>query len=130
MKKVTIIIITMILLVGSLVWGAAWDNLMYGTSSGEKTSDTAVVAQECFLIGVLVITDGTNDATVILYDDPDSADGTKLWEIVVTGSDNYGGGLFPYPIRASTGIYADLTGTGASVIVYYRLIDAKYKQPI
>lgn len=129
MKKLTIIV-AIILLFAALAWGLPWDNLMYATSSGEQTSDAAIVAQESFLVGILIITDGTNDATVVLYDDPDSADGTKLWEAVVTGSDNYGGGLFPYPIRASTGIYADLTGTGASVIVYYRLIDAVYKQPV
>ncbi|KKN72800.1 hypothetical protein LCGC14_0406550 [marine sediment metagenome] len=89
-------------------------------SSGEKTSDTAIVAVAAQLGGILIITDGTNDATVILYDNATAASGTKLWEAKVPGSDEYGGCMFPEPVEAMNGIYADLTGTGASCIVYYR----------
>ena len=89
-------------------------------SSGEKTSDTAIVAVAAQLGGLLILTDGTNDATVTLYDNATTNSGTKLWEAKVPASDEYGGCMFPEPIEAMAGIYADLTGTGASVIVYYR----------
>lgn len=91
------------------------------TSSGEKTASAAVTTQKSILGGVLIITDGTNDATIIIYDNASAASGTKVWEAVVTGSDNYGGGIFPHPIRCSKGIYISIAGTGASAIVYYDL---------
>ena len=88
-------------------------------SSGEITSSSAAASVPAKLGGLLILTDGTNDATVILYDAA-SATGTKLWEAKVPASDEYGGCMFPEPIEAMIGIWAELSGTGASCIVYYR----------
>jgi len=88
-------------------------------STGEITADGAAVSSDCYLVSILVITDGSNDAMVILYDNASAASGTKLAEIKVNASDNYGGRNWPFPVKANNGIYADLTGTGASCIVEY-----------
>jgi hypothetical protein len=86
--------------------------------SGELTSSAQVKTGKCFLSAVLVITDGTNAATVILYDNT-SAAGKKLWEGVVAGATQYGGRNWTFPVRVETGIYCSISGTGASAIVEY-----------
>jgi hypothetical protein len=101
----------------SVAYGATF----FLTSSGELTASAAVAAQKSILGGVLIMTDGTNDATIIIYDHATAASGTKIWESVITGSDNYGGGIFPHPIRCANGIYVSISGTGASAIVFYSL---------
>ena len=88
-------------------------------SSGEKTEDTVIKASAGVLGGIIILTDGTNDATAKLYDHASAASGTKLWEAKVPATDEYGGALFPFVIAFANGCYLDLTGTGASAIVYY-----------
>jgi len=90
------------------------------TTSDLQTGDAAVKASAGWLGGFLIITDGTNDGTLILYDDPDSADGTVLAKWVVAGGDNCGGVMFPFPVEATTGIYGDISGIGANWIAYYQ----------
>ena len=86
--------------------------------SGEITSSAQVYTGKCFLSSVLVITDGTNAATVIVYDNT-SAAGKKLGEWVVAGATQYGGRNWTFPVRATNGIYCSISGTGASAIVEY-----------
>ena len=90
---------------------------MYSASktSGELTGDGQVFTGPGRLTSVLIITDGTNDATVILYDNT-SATGTKLWQGIVKGADNYGGRNWVFPVEFTNGVYRDLNGTGASCI--------------
>lgn len=88
---------------------------MASETSGEITSDGQVFSGPGRLCSILIITDGTNDATVTLYDNT-SAAGTKLWEGIVKGADNYGGRNWTYPVKFTNGVYADLSGTGASCI--------------
>lgn len=83
--------------------------------SGEITSDGQVFTGPGALTDILIITDGTNDATVTLWDNT-SAAAPKLWEGKVKGADNYGGRNWSRPRLYTTGVYADLTGTDASCI--------------
>lgn len=92
-------------------------------SPGEKTAGFNVYSGECLFAGILVVTDGSNDAKVIVYDNTE-ASGTVKWETTVTGSDHYGGGLFPFPVHMENGIYVDVTGTGASYIPFYGKLSA------
>jgi hypothetical protein len=92
--------------------------------SGEIATGTAAAAYAgpCYLIGVQLISDGTNDPKVILYDDPDSANGTVLVEMSfdVSQSGKITDSFFPTkPIRCDYGIWVVPTGTGATAIVYY-----------
>lgn len=91
----------------------------FSQSSGEKTSDTAVYTSTCYLSGVEVITDGTNDAKLIIYDNSSGASGKKLLEMTVPGSNNYGVRDWSHPVEAVNGLYGDVTGTGASFFIEY-----------
>ena len=91
-------------------------------SSGEKTADALIVTGKGILAGVQLISDLTNDVTLIVYDNT-AASGTKLYERVLDVSVEGFGKLEELPgagVRADNGIYADVTGTGASYILYYR----------
>lgn len=91
-------------------------------ASYELTTNTQLSTKSTLFGGVLVITDGTNNAVVNLYDVAaagDAAASTKVWEQTVLGSDQYGGGLFPNVIRCHNGLYITISGTGASCIVFY-----------
>ena len=93
----------------------AFDDSM---GSGERTDDSLIYSNRCYITGVLIITDGTNDARVIIYDNT-SATGTVRWEQTVAGADNYGGRDWAFPKRFENGIYVDVNGTGASYIIEY-----------
>jgi hypothetical protein len=83
----------------------------------EKTSDGAVKAAGGALAAV-VLTGGSAAATVDLYDNPSAASGSKL--ITLKCAANTSVTFCPaFPVVASIGIYADLTGTGAQVFVAY-----------
>ena len=91
----------------------------YAESSGEKTATAIVYDGECFLTAVEVITDGTNDGKVIVYDAL-STDGKVVFEATIIGTVHYGGRVFIPKVHMQTGIYVVLSGTGApSFIVEY-----------
>ena len=112
MKKLFIIALLVIGLVSPVF---ADDSI----NSGEKTADAAVFAGPCVITSILIITDGTNNAKVILYDHASAASGTVRYETTVLGGDNYGGRLWTFPATFYNGIYADVSGTGASYIIEY-----------
>lgn len=87
-------------------------------SLGEFTADGAVFAGRTRLYGVAIITDGTNPADVILYDNAAAASGTKVYEGGVQGASRGATVIFDAPVRCNNGLYLDITGTGASCIVY------------
>ena len=89
------------------------------TSSGLVAADSAIVTGKGHLEAVIGVTDGTNDATCVLYDNASAATGTVLWKGKVTAANNFGGATFPTPINFTNGIYLDITGTNAACIVYY-----------
>ena len=85
---------------------------------GEQTVDKLIYTGSCYITGILIITNGTDDAKVILYDNT-SASGDVRWEQTVIGGDNYGGRSWTYPKKFYNGIYVDVSGTGASYIIEY-----------
>jgi len=115
MKKRLFIIIAALILVASSAWAA----IEYATSSGEQTSDTAITAGTGYITCVHIITDGTNDAKVIVYDNATAASGKVLFEGTIAGGSNFGGKQWAIPAHYTNGIYADVTGTGASYIIEY-----------
>ena len=86
--------------------------------SGEKTSSVLIDTGSGELRGVNINTDGSNNATIILYDNT-AASGVKLWEQVVLGADISGGFFDSFGIEYENGIYLSISGTGASANVYY-----------
>lgn len=91
------------------------------TSSGLKSADTAILVGPGKLRGLQVLADGTNAATVVIYDNPSAASGTILAKVTVdaTLTEASAGGIPSEGVWALTGLYADVTGTGAEFIVYY-----------
>lgn len=112
MKKLCLII--MVLFVFCFVGVAA--GFQGSEGSGEQTADGIVHTGPVYITSILIITNGTDDATVILYDNT-AASGTVRWEQTVAGANNYGGKDWSYPKFFAIGIYADVEGTGASYIV-------------
>jgi hypothetical protein len=86
-------------------------------SSGEQTSSGTLSTGRALLSSVLVITNGTNDATVILYDNT-AASGDKVFEAVVAGANNAELFAFNKDVLCEDGLYLSISGTGASCIVY------------
>lgn len=97
---------------------------MAGTnvSSGLKTADAVVTDRRSILAGVNIVTGGTNDCTIIVYDNASAASGVVLFKMVVTGAND--GAYFNLGddgIRAKNGLYVDLTSTaGGAYVVHYR----------
>ena len=95
----------------------------YCVSSGTKAvagGNIAITSAASKLCGVLIQTDGTNDATIEVWDNT-SAAAPCLFNMTVTGGDDRGGAIFALPIAAMTGLFLDFNScTGCSVEVYYQ----------
>jgi hypothetical protein len=94
-------------------------------STYELTADTQILSKRGALCAITIMTDGSNDARVILYDVAavgDIAITNKLMEITVKGADHYGGRIWDSGnnVRFTEGLYADINGTGASFIVEWK----------
>jgi hypothetical protein len=72
------------------------------------------------LTSLQVIADGTNAATVILYDNASAASGNVLAKIIVDAGATYESMTWDAPIDALNGIYLDISGTGAECVVGYQ----------
>jgi len=90
-------------------------------SSGKKTGDGVIAGQAAIFGGCEIITDGVNDAKVILYNNASAASGQIVFEGTVPGGNNFGGATFETTVRADLGLYLDITGTGAAAIIYFDL---------
>lgn len=90
-------------------------------SSGSLTTSTLVFQGRSRLVAVSVSADGTNPATIIVYDNTSAAADTAhpiLFQTVVPAGVRNQTEIFPLPVSAKTGLYVSVAGTGASVIVY------------
>lgn len=87
-------------------------------STGEKTESALIKTGFGVLTSILVITDGTNAATAMLWDNT-AGSGKKLGEWTVPGASQYGGRNWIFPPKFGVGLYLTLSGTGASAIVEY-----------
>jgi hypothetical protein len=88
-------------------------------SSGLRTADAPIYVGRGTLNAFTVVTDGTNAATVTLYDNATAATGNVLAKMVVGGSAGTGFQAWNLAVRCLNGIFADVSGTGAGYIVYF-----------
>ncbi len=86
-------------------------------SSGTKTTSGQITDSMGALTGVLVMTDGTNNATATLRDGETGK--VIAGPFVVVGASRFGGGTWEIPVRYSSSLWLTLSGTGASAVVYY-----------
>lgn len=87
-------------------------------SSGLQTADTLIFQGKNRINAITLITDGTNPASVLVYDNT-SAAGTVIAKVSAAGAQNTVHVVFEKPVKAELGLYADVTGTGAGYIVFY-----------
>jgi hypothetical protein len=113
--------IFMALMVVLLVAGIAFAQ-QYAIPSGSKTGSALIYTGAASITGIAVSTDGTNAQTVDVYDAL-SATGTKLiptWTVTTSSTDRMQTiGFYP-PVKAGTGIYVNVSGSGTVAYeVYY-----------
>jgi hypothetical protein len=91
-------------------------------SSGLKSADTAIHSGPCIYLGAKALGDGTNAATVIIYDNASAASGTVVGKSVVDAGLTEGSDLVcpEGGVYCQNGLYLDIGGTGAEAIVYFR----------
>jgi hypothetical protein len=114
MKKAILTVLAMVIM--------AFPALAFEGAQGSAvlTEDgAAATGANVYITALTVITDGTNNATVVLYDSASAASGTVIAELWVPGALISDRQVWTFPRKVSAGIYADLTGTGASCIVEY-----------
>jgi len=88
-------------------------------SSGLKTVDAVIQTGRNRINAITLLGDGTNAASVIVYDNPSAASGVVLAKVTALAATRFTHVLFENPVVAEDGIYADVSGTGAEYIVYY-----------
>lgn len=86
-------------------------------SSGSLAASTLVFTGKALLAAVSVGADGTNPATVIVYDNT-AASGTILFQTVVPAGARNQTVVFVLPVQAKTGLYVSVAGTGASAVIH------------
>lgn len=94
---------------------------MSGTaqSSGLLTAAaTTLVTGKSVVSGLAVITDGTNTATVTVYDNT-AASGTVIAKMLVPGTVGGREYTIDAAVRADRGVHVTIAGTGAAAIVYF-----------
>jgi hypothetical protein len=89
------------------------------TTSGSKVADGVIFARPCRVHSIMLETDGTNVATCILYDNPSAASGTVLASLSCLGADRQATWSLDCGVEANSGVYLDIGGTGAKVVIHY-----------
>ena len=87
-------------------------------SPGRKDANYLVHTGACLFAGVLIRTDDTNAASVLVYDNIE-ASGKIIWDHKVKGDEYVGGGLLPWPVEMEKGYYVAVSGNGAKYIPFY-----------
>lgn len=87
-------------------------------SSGVKNADALIATGRNRVNAITVLTDGTNSATL------DVRDGTTVSGTIKITGKCVGANLinhiiFENPVLFENGIYGDVTGTGATYIIYF-----------
>ena len=90
--------------------------------SGNKTADAALYTGRGTLCSIVITTDGTNDCSVILYDNT-AASGTAILPTMTCPGDSSTSGvntcvLSNINLGFSTGLYADMTVGGGGSCTY------------
>ena len=88
-------------------------------SSGLKTVDAVIQTGRNRINAITLLGDGTNAASVIVYDNASAASGVVLAKVTALAATRFTHVLFENPVVAEDGIYADVSGTGVEYIIYY-----------
>jgi hypothetical protein len=115
MKNISKVFLALVLMaITSLVYA---DSRSPSASTGYLSSGTLIKTGQCILTGVEAMADGTNVATITVYDN--TTNSGKILAKFVVGAGSYYGGRGNMYIPARKGLYVDISGTGAGAIVDY-----------
>jgi hypothetical protein len=92
---------------------------MSSLSTDLLTASAVVSDHKDYLNAVVVNADGTNIATVIVYDNASAASGKVLAKVVVPASSRTQSIVFNRGVQSSNGLYISIAGIGAEAQVYY-----------
>lgn len=87
-------------------------------SSGLKSASALIATGKNRINSIMAVGDGTNAGTLLIYDNT-SAAGTVLAQVAVGSQHHTAYISFPNPIYAENGLYASLSGTGATYVITY-----------
>lgn len=87
----------------------------------EQDASKVISKRNCYVSALQANTDGTNDATVIMYDSatPTTDETLIVCRFKVLGVDNQQVRYFLSTLSLSQGCYVSISGTGASYFVDY-----------
>lgn len=88
-------------------------------SSGVQSAGGVIFAGRNRVNAITILTDGTNAATLELYDNATTNSGTVRVKGKCVGASLVNHIIFENPVLFSDGIYAGITGIGASYIVFF-----------
>lgn len=88
-------------------------------SSDLKAASAVIQTGRNRINAVTLFTDGTNAATLTVYDNDSAGSGLVISKVTAAGAQNTVHIIYENPVVAENGIYATLTGTGAGYIVFY-----------
>ena len=89
----------------------------YLTTQGLQTATATMLTGAGLLHGIHVITDGTNAATMLCYDNT-SAAGTVKAKAIVPGATSVLPIMFDPPLHMDLGVHITISGTGAEFIAF------------
>ncbi len=87
--------------------------------SGSLSSDGQVVNSPCWWTGSVLRTDGTNDATITVFDNASAASGAELIPSNTYDASALGlnGAMLTKPVIAKNGVYIEITCAGSCEVV-------------
>ena len=88
-------------------------------SSGLKTSDSIIKNSQGYFYGFSLVKEVAGQVIGTLYDNPSSASGTVISKIVIEVGERAESMITISPVWFKTGLFLDLSGTGAQAIVYF-----------
>ena len=92
---------------------------MIATSSDRKTADAVISDRNALVHAIILEGDGTNAASLIIYDNATTNSGVVLAKVLLKAGDVYASFVPDFAIEGRAGLYADVAGTGAAYIVHY-----------
>lgn len=90
-----------------------------GAAARTMSASGQAVTGACWITGLQVVTNGSNDATITVYDGT-STSGKMIGTYYVPGALYGDRAVWTFPRRADGGIYVTVSGTGASAVIEYR----------
>lgn len=92
----------------------------YATSSGLLSASAAIQAQGGYIHAITLIP-AAAASTLTVYDNASAASGTVVAATTAVATGASTTVSFHWPVPANAGIYASVTGTGATFIIHYSL---------